>query len=55
MHKRHWFQYVGGGVLLLFFGIMGFVTFVAFARMTGSTGMDMSKIQKIRYDYQKEL
>jgi hypothetical protein len=53
--KRHWFQYVAAGVLTLFFGIMTFVTYIAFTRTPGSTGMDMSKIQKTRYDHQYNL
>lgn len=41
-------------ILTLFFGIfitiMVYVTYRAYTRQTGSTGMDMAQIQKIRYD-----
>lgn len=48
MKKHHWFHFTFRGILLLFFGIMGYVTFVAYSRSSGSTGIDMSTVQQIR-------
>jgi hypothetical protein len=31
-------------------GLMVLVTFVAFNRKSGQTGLDMGKVQKMRYD-----
>jgi hypothetical protein len=50
-----WFQKAAVGVILLFFGIMIMVTFVAYGRRSGSTGLDMAKVQKIRYDAQQNV
>ncbi len=44
------FQKVAAGILILFFGIMFFVTIIAYLRPSGSTGLDMSKIQKMRQE-----
>lgn len=41
------------GVLVLFFGIMLIVSVAAYSRRSGSTGLDMSKVQKIRMDAQR--
>lgn len=50
MRQWHWFQFVSNGVLILFLGIIVLVIYVAFSRTSGSTGLDMSTIQKIRFD-----
>jgi hypothetical protein len=50
MRHRHWFQFVGSGILALFLGFIIYVTAVAYTRHSGSTGLDMATIQKIRYD-----
>lgn len=42
------FQKMATGVLILFFGIMAFVTVAAYARKSGVTGMDMAQAQKLR-------
>lgn len=47
------FHKVAVGVLALFFGIMLIVTVAAYSRRSGSTGLDMSKVQKIRMDAKK--
>jgi hypothetical protein len=38
------------GIMVLFFGMMLLVTVTAYSRRSGSTGLDMAKIQKIRYE-----
>lgn len=48
--RWHWFQYLSCGVLAFFFSIMFYVAFIAFTRSSGSTNLDMAKIQKMRYD-----
>lgn len=48
--RPHWFQFISNGILALFMGIMIFVTYVAYSRTSGSTGLNMAKIQQIRYD-----
>ena len=45
-----WFQKVATGVFCLFIGLLILVVVVAYSRPSGSTGMDMAKVQKIRYD-----
>lgn len=47
--KIHWFHFVSTGVLALFMGMLVYVTFVAYARTSGSTGQDMARIQQSRY------
>lgn len=49
MHQWHWFQFVAYGILTLFLGIMALVTIQAYQRHSGSTGIDVSKIQQVRY------
>lgn len=48
------FQKVATGILVIFFGIMAFVTYAAYMRPSGSTGLDAAKIQKIRFDSQQQ-
>ncbi len=50
----HWIHYVSKGVLILFFGIMIYVTFIAFGRSSGSLGLDMSKIHQKRLEQTKQ-
>lgn len=50
MHRRHWFQYVANGILVLFLGILAFVCMTAYMRHSGTTGLDMATIQKMRYE-----
>ncbi len=47
---RHWFQFVSNGILFLFLGILSYVVVVAYMRHSGSTGLDVATIQKIRYE-----
>jgi uncharacterized membrane protein YukC len=54
MKKWHWFQYILNGVGILFFGIMIYVTYIAFSRSTGSLGLDMAKIHQKREDFYKK-
>lgn len=44
------FQKFALGILVLFFSLMAWVVIASYARSSGSTGLDMSKIQKIRYE-----
>jgi hypothetical protein len=48
--KKHWFHFASSSVFILFLSIMVYVTYVAFSRHSGSTNLDIAKIQKIRYD-----
>lgn len=50
MLKWHWFQWVAHGVLAIFMCVMIYVTYVCFSRTSGATGLNMAKIQQIRYD-----
>jgi hypothetical protein len=50
MHHWHWFQFVANGILALFLGILVFVCIIAYMRHSGSTGLDMATIQKMRYE-----
>jgi hypothetical protein len=54
MQKRwHWFLFVSYGILFIFLGVMTYVTYVCFSRKSGSTGLDMAKVQQIRYEFSK--
>lgn len=44
------FLYLSHAILALFMGIIIYVIAVAYMRHSGSTGMDMAAIQKMRYD-----
>lgn len=48
--RRHWFQYASVGFLFLFLGMLCLTIVVAYSRRSGSTGMDVATIQKIRYE-----
>lgn len=50
MLKWHWFQWVSHGILAIFMGVMIYVTYVCFSRTSGATGLNMAKMQQIRYD-----
>jgi hypothetical protein len=50
MRHWHWFQFVSHGVLALFLGILLYVVIIAYMRHSGSTGLDMATIQKMRYE-----
>lgn len=50
MRQWHWFQFVSSGILALFLGILFYVVTVAYMRHSGSTGLDVARIQKFRYD-----
>ncbi|WP_042281517.1 hypothetical protein [Candidatus Protochlamydia sp. R18] len=50
MHRSQKFQFIFYGILALFTGLMIYVTYVAFTRLSGSAGLDMARIQKVRYD-----
>lgn len=49
MRHWHWFRFVSSGIVVLFFGIMLYVVFIAFSRPSGTTGLDMAGIQQIRH------
>jgi hypothetical protein len=53
MYRWHWFQITAYSILVLFFSIMCYVTYVAYTRPSGSTGQDMAHIQKVRYQEQQ--
>jgi hypothetical protein len=42
------------GVFFLFLATMVYVTFVSYSRLSGSTGLDMGKVQYLRYQAQHE-
>ncbi len=50
MKKWHWFQFVSAGFCFIFFSILFYVATIAFMRPSGSTGLDVASIQKIRYE-----
>jgi hypothetical protein len=50
MQPSHWFQFVSYAILALFLGIILYVVAIAYSRHSGSTGLDMAAIQKIRYN-----
>lgn len=50
MRHWHWFQFVSGGILALFLGLLLVVIAIAYARHSGSTGLDIAAIQKMRFD-----
>lgn len=49
--KRFPFFYISAiAIFSTFMGLMILVTFVAFNRKSGQTGLDMGKVQKMRYE-----
>lgn len=44
----HWFQWVSGLFFIIFFGLMGYVTFIAYAKQPGATGLTMTNMQEMR-------
>ncbi|MBA3238707.1 MAG: hypothetical protein H0T62_10240 [Parachlamydiaceae bacterium] len=44
------FQISAVAIFSTFMGLMIVVTFVAFNRKSGQTGLDMGKVQKMRYE-----
>lgn len=44
------FQISAVAIFSAFMGLMVFVTFIAFNRKSGQTGLDMGKVQKMRYE-----
>jgi len=50
MQRWHWFQWVSGGVLLVFFAVLLMVIVSAYTRHSGTTNLDMATMQKIRFE-----
>lgn len=50
MNQRYLFSFISCSILVLFFCIMLYVIGIAYLRHSGSTGLDMATIQKIRFD-----
>lgn len=50
MKKLTFFQFYTLFVLCLFFGIMAVVTVTAYSRKSGGTGLNMAKVQQIRFE-----
>lgn len=48
--RRYGYLYLSHGVLALFVCIIIYVIGVAYTRRSGSTGLDMAAIQKLRYE-----
>ena len=48
------FKLVVLSTLVLFMGMLGFVTFKAYARKSGNTGLDMGKIHLMRIPAQAD-
>lgn len=48
--RGHWFRSISSGILIIFMGLMIYVTYLSFTRRSGSTGQDVAQIQKIRYE-----
>lgn len=44
------FQKMATAIFLFFMGLMLLVSIVAFTRRSGHTGLDMAKVQKMRYE-----
>ena len=42
------FQKLVGAIAFSFFAVMAFVVTTAYSRTSGSTGLDMGKVQKLR-------
>lgn len=48
MYRFKLFQKVAVSIFIFFVGLMVFVGFKAYSRQSGSTGLDMGKVQKMR-------
>ena len=48
--KLKLFQKAAMGTMIIFFGMMGLVIVAAYSRKSGSTGLDMAKVQQMRYE-----
>jgi hypothetical protein len=46
----HWSQIAASSFFLIFITLMSYVVYVAYARRSGSTGLDMAFIQKVRHE-----
>ncbi len=51
LDKYKWFQKTVIAIACVFFGLMVLVTVLAYSRPSGTTGLDMAKVQKMRYDF----
>ncbi len=47
---KHWFQFVSAAVFVFFMSIMIYAAYIAFERKSGMTQLDVTKIQKLRYE-----
>lgn len=45
------FKAVAIAIFSTFMGLMLFVTIVAYVKTSGRTGLDMAKVQKMRYEH----
>jgi hypothetical protein len=52
--KWRLFQKAAVGILVLYFGLMLYVTVIAHMRKSGSTGMDMGQVQLLRAEALKK-
>ncbi|MBA3722524.1 MAG: hypothetical protein H0W88_09010 [Parachlamydiaceae bacterium] len=50
MRKIPPFVIIAYSIVFVFMGLMGYVTCLAFMRNSSFTGLDVAKIQQIRYD-----
>jgi hypothetical protein len=51
--KSRLFQKSASAILIIFMGILVWVTIVAYMRQSGSTHQDMSKVQLLRKDKER--
>lgn len=47
--KLRLFRKAATATLIIFFGVMACAVVFAYSRQSGSTGLDMAKVQKMRY------
>lgn len=50
MPRFRWFRIIATSITLIFMGLMALVSIIAFSRQSGSTGLDMAQIHKMRLD-----
>jgi hypothetical protein len=48
--KLKLFQKAAMMTMVLFFGMMGLVIVMAYSRQSGSTNLDMARVQQMRYE-----